>query len=59
MAHALGMRVVAEGVESLEQVKILKSLKCDEMQGFFISRPLPPAESQPVLPRWFFPSTAS
>ncbi|MGV3654359.1 MAG: bifunctional diguanylate cyclase/phosphodiesterase [Noviherbaspirillum sp.] len=59
MAHALGMRVVAEGVESLEQARILKSLKCDEMQGFFISRPLPPAECQPVLPRWLFPAATS
>ncbi|WP_158590523.1 bifunctional diguanylate cyclase/phosphodiesterase [Noviherbaspirillum cavernae] len=58
MAHALGMRVVAEGVETLEQIRILKSLKCDEIQGFYISRPLPPSDTQPILPRWFFPSTA-
>jgi diguanylate cyclase (GGDEF)-like protein/PAS domain S-box-containing protein len=58
MAHALGMRVVAEGVETLEQIKILQSLHCDEIQGFYISRPLPPTETQPILPRWRFPSTA-
>jgi diguanylate cyclase (GGDEF)-like protein len=58
MAHALGMRVVAEGVESEEQVRILRLLHCDELQGFFISRPLPPAEIQPVLPRFLFPSAA-
>jgi diguanylate cyclase (GGDEF)-like protein len=58
MAHALGMRVVAEGVETLGQIKILKSLKCDEIQGFYISKPLPAPESQPILPKWFFPSTA-
>ncbi len=57
MAHALGMRVVAEGVETLEQIKILKSLKCDEIQGFYISKPLPASDSQPILPKWFFPST--
>lgn len=57
MAHALGMRVVAEGVETLEQIKILKSLKCDEIQGFYISKPLPPSDSQPILPKWFVPST--
>lgn len=56
MAHALGMRVVAEGVENEKQVKILKSLCCDELQGFYISRPLPPSDTQPVLPRMFFPS---
>jgi EAL domain-containing protein (putative c-di-GMP-specific phosphodiesterase class I) len=58
MAHALGMRVVAEGVETLEQIKILKSLECDEIQGFYISEPLPPSEMQPVLPRCHFPSAA-
>ncbi|MBI1892036.1 MAG: EAL domain-containing protein [Burkholderiales bacterium] len=58
MAHALGMRVVAEGVETFDQVKLLKSLQCDEIQGFFVSKPLPPAETQPILPKWFFPSTA-
>ena len=49
MAHSLGMRVVAEGVESGEQVETLKALRCDEIQGFYISRPLPPAENQPVF----------
>lgn len=57
MAHALGMRVVAEGVETLGQVRILQGLQCDEIQGYFISRPMPPAESQPVLPKWFLTST--
>ena len=41
MAHALGMRVVAEGVETLAQVRLLRSLECDEVQGYYISRPLP------------------
>jgi EAL domain-containing protein (putative c-di-GMP-specific phosphodiesterase class I) len=56
MAHALGMRVVAEGVESLDQINILVSLKCDEIQGFYISKPLPAAEAQPIMPKWYFPS---
>ncbi|SNS48886.1 diguanylate cyclase (GGDEF) domain-containing protein [Noviherbaspirillum humi] len=54
MAHALGMRVVAEGVETMEQVRKLKELQCDEVQGFFISTPLPPSESQPILPKRLF-----
>jgi EAL domain-containing protein (putative c-di-GMP-specific phosphodiesterase class I) len=58
LAHALGMRVVAEGVENLEQVKILKSLKCDEIQGFYFSKPLWPSETQPVLPKWSLPAFA-
>ena len=56
MAHALGMRVVAEGVENLAQIRLLRSLRCDEVQGFYISRPLPAGDVQPVLPRWAFPA---
>lgn len=54
MAHALEMRVVAEGVETAEQAKKLKELRCDEIQGFYVSCPLPAAEYQPVLPRSLF-----
>jgi len=40
MAHKLGLRVVAEGVESAEQRAGLRSLRCDAMQGFYFSAPL-------------------
>ena len=53
MAHALGMRVVAEGVESQAQMQLLKTLGCDEGQGFFFSRPVPPGERQPQPSRAF------
>ncbi|MBC7625087.1 MAG: EAL domain-containing protein [Aeromicrobium sp.] len=46
MAHALTMRVVAEGVENARQVDILRSLGCDEMQGFYISVPMPATDRQ-------------
>lgn len=39
MAHALGMRVIAEGVENHHQLEILHKLGCDEVQGFFLFRP--------------------
>lgn len=55
MAHALGMRVVAEGVERIEQIDILKSLSCDEIQGFYISKPLPPSETQSSWTKWASP----
>lgn len=42
MAHALGMRVVAEGVETEAQASALRNLSCDELQGFYISKPLLP-----------------
>ena len=57
MAHALGMRVVAEGVENLAQVRLLRTLDCDEVQGFYISHPLPAGDVQPVLPPCSFPAT--
>jgi diguanylate cyclase (GGDEF)-like protein len=44
MAHALGMEVVAEGVENAEQLTILRALKCNEVQGYLIARPLPADE---------------
>jgi diguanylate cyclase len=51
MAHALGMRVVAEGVERPEQVAVLTRLQCDELQGYYIATPLPPAAVQAEIRR--------
>ncbi len=42
LSHALNLRVVAEGVETPEQVAFLRSQGCDEIQGFVVARPLPP-----------------
>ncbi|HWJ93731.1 MAG TPA: EAL domain-containing protein, partial [Telluria sp.] len=44
MAHSLHMLVVAEGVESRAQMAYLRRHRCDEIQGFHFSRPLPPDE---------------
>ena len=40
LAHALGMRVVAEGVDSAEAVAAITELECEMAQGFFIGRPM-------------------
>jgi EAL domain-containing protein (putative c-di-GMP-specific phosphodiesterase class I) len=40
MAHAMALRVTAEGVETLEQLDLLRSMGCDEVQGYFIGRPV-------------------
>jgi len=44
MAHSLGMRVTAEGVENAEQARMLKSLGCDFLQGYYFSRPVAAAD---------------
>ncbi|WP_151636260.1 bifunctional diguanylate cyclase/phosphodiesterase [Noviherbaspirillum aerium] len=49
MAHALGMRVVAEGVEEERQLEILKALGCDEVQGYLLAQPLAPTAVQTGL----------
>ncbi|MCR4578945.1 MAG: EAL domain-containing protein [Treponema sp.] len=41
MAHRMGLMTVAEGAESIEQFKTLKTLGCDFIQGFYFSKPLP------------------
>jgi len=48
MAHALGMEVVAEGVEDLSTYKLLRDLGSDVAQGYYLSRPQPAAD----LTRW-------
>ncbi len=49
MGKALGMTVVAEGVETAEQQTFLRDHACDEMQGFLFSKPLPPQQMAELL----------
>jgi diguanylate cyclase (GGDEF)-like protein len=51
MAHSLKLKVVAEGVETAEQLKFLRTLRCDAVQGYFLYRPLPEEEVAGVLER--------
>jgi diguanylate cyclase (GGDEF)-like protein/PAS domain S-box-containing protein len=51
MAHSLGLEVVAEGVETEEQWEYLRELKCDTVQGYLFSKPLPAAEVAAMLKR--------
>jgi len=44
MAHSLKLNVIAEGVESAEQLEFLRKQGCDVMQGYYLSRPLPAFE---------------
>lgn len=49
MAHTLGITVVAEGVESENQLLILQALDCDKAQGFYFSKPVPVREAELLL----------
>ena len=49
MAHALRLKVVAEGVENAEQLKFLRAQHCDAVQGYFLFRPLPVDEATDAL----------
>jgi diguanylate cyclase (GGDEF)-like protein len=51
LAHSLDMKVVAEGVETQEQLDLLRGLQCDEMQGYLFSAPLPIAQIEDMLRR--------
>ena len=49
MAHGLGLRVVAEGVETEAQCAFMRVNLCDEIQGYFISRPIPKDQIEDLL----------
>lgn len=51
LAHNLRMRVIAEGVELLDQLVHLKTAGCDEVQGYFLSRPVPADAARQLLIR--------
>jgi diguanylate cyclase (GGDEF)-like protein/PAS domain S-box-containing protein len=57
LAHALGKRLVVEGVETPEQLRILRELGADAVQGFHLARPAPAAATEGLLrvtPSWLF-----
>ncbi|MBU5613458.1 GGDEF/EAL domain-containing response regulator [Geomonas azotofigens] len=61
LAHTLGKEVVAEGVETEAQCRFLLGQRCDIVQGYYFSRPLPPEEIVPYLkhsPRPVTPATS-
>ena len=52
MAHSLGLTVVAEGVETTEQLSLLQEKKCEYVQGFLFSKPITEFEAVEKLEEW-------
>ena len=52
LAHGLNLTVTAEGIETAEQLKLLRELGCDVAQGFFVARPLEPDALQGWIVEW-------
>lgn len=51
LAHNLGLKVIAEGVETEEQLKFLKLIRCDEYQGYLLSKPVPRSDFLELVKR--------
>jgi diguanylate cyclase (GGDEF)-like protein/PAS domain S-box-containing protein len=49
LAHSLGLKVIAEGVDAEDQLALLSSLGCDQIQGYLISKPVPPEQVVAML----------
>ena len=52
LAHGLGLTVTAEGIETAEQLKLLRELGCDVAQGYFVARPLEPDKLKDWIVEW-------
>jgi len=59
MAHALNLRIVAEGVETIEQLEFLRNKKCHSVQGYYFSRPLEAGVYETFLRNWIAEGSSS
>ena len=54
MGRTLNLKIIAEGVETKDQMEFLKKHNCDEIQGFYFSKPLPAEEFKKLLDKGGF-----
>jgi diguanylate cyclase (GGDEF)-like protein len=59
MAHGLGLRVVAEGIETEHQLSMLRSMGCDDGQGYYFGRPSSPEKLTQLLSEWQVKNSAT
>jgi diguanylate cyclase (GGDEF)-like protein/PAS domain S-box-containing protein len=59
LAHNLGLKIIAEGVETAEQADFLRTEGCDDMQGFYFGKPLPMSAFERVLEKASLPGSLS
>jgi EAL domain-containing protein (putative c-di-GMP-specific phosphodiesterase class I) len=57
LAHAFDLEVVAEGVETEEQAKLLRLMKCDSMQGYLFAKAMPAEQIEELLTSGLSPDT--
>jgi len=57
LGHSMDLRVIAEGVETAEQLRFLREQECDEVQGFLFSRPLAAEQAADLLRTGLDPAT--
>ena len=53
LAHALDLKVIAEGVETTQQAQLLRLLQCDQAQGYLLAKPQTAADAEPLLAKIF------
>lgn len=54
MAHGLQIKVIAEGVETIEQLHFIKNNNCKYVQGYLFAKPMPASEVENILKKGFF-----
>ena len=54
LSHKMNLKVIAEGIESSEQLKTMKKLKCDEIQGYYFYKPLPVNQFEKIIEKNYY-----